>query len=397
MEHRFADCVLDDMRLTLTRAGIPVAVEPRVFDLVHLLVRNPGDLVSRDRMMEEVWQGRIVSESAVSACLAAARKAVGDTGKDQAVIRTVARRGLMLVAAVETLAENPAPPPPEHPAPETAAIPVRYILGATSQTIAVAVHGEGPPLLRVDSPGWDIEAEMVSPYWREATEALARMFRVARFTRKDFELGPAGVPKIDHEAMADDIRAVADAVGFERFALFSQSGGVHAALRFAARHPERVSHLVIAGGYVEGRSRRSGTDSASDALRRLVSESWRAEMEQIGVAFMLSYLPEGPLPAIVDAARNFQGSISKDVELALRDAINTVDNGAILPAVVSPTLIVHARDDAVHPISEARKLAAGIPNSQLLVLETANHLQIPSNPTWTYFLQVFRNFVIGES
>jgi hypothetical protein len=74
MEHHFTDCTLDDARLTLTRDGSRVAVEPKVFDLIHLLVRNAGDLVTRDRMVDEVWGGRIVSESAMSACIAAARE-----------------------------------------------------------------------------------------------------------------------------------------------------------------------------------------------------------------------------------------------------------------------------------------------------------------------------------
>lgn len=389
MEHRFADCILDDTRLTLVRGGTPVAVEPRVFDLIHLLVRCPGELITRDRLIAEIWSGRIVSESAVSACVAAARKAVGDTGKAQAVIRTVARRGLMLVAEVEADGRGEA----AHALPSGTAPRVRYIAGASGQTLAIAVHGEGPPLLRVDPPAWDVEAEMTSPHWREATDVLAQSYRVARFTRRDFGRSADGTPKVDYQNMAEDIALVADAVGFERFALFSQSGGVHASLRFAARHPDRVARLIIAGGYVEGRSRRSGTDVSKDALRRLVSENWRSEMEEIGAGFMLPYLPEGPLAALVDAARNYQGSVSKETELALRDAINTVDNSALLPMVRCPTLVVHARHDAVHPLSEARKLAAGIPGAELLVLETANHLLVPGKPAWNVFLPAFNEFL----
>ena len=95
-----------------------------VFDLIHLLVRNAGDLVTRDRMVEEVWGGRIVSESAMSACIASARKAVGDNGKAQAVIRTVARRGLMLVAEVSR--EAVASPSTPAPARRTASRPALW-------------------------------------------------------------------------------------------------------------------------------------------------------------------------------------------------------------------------------------------------------------------------------
>lgn len=388
MEHRFANCILDDARLTLTRGGAPVALEPRVFDLIHLLVRNAGDLVTRDRLIEEVWQGRIVSESAISACIAAARRALGDDGKAQAVIRTVARRGLMLVAEVATSA-----PEPSLSEPPAIVQRLRHLSGNHGESIVYAVNGTGPPLLRVDAPAWDIEAEWNTHCWRDATEALAQFYRVARFTRRDFGKGHDGAPRIDYDAMAEELALVADAVGFDRFAIFSQSGGVHAALRFAARYPARVSRLVIAGGYVEGRSRRSGTEVADDAFRHLVAEGWRAEAEGIGAAFMLAYLPEGPLEAIMAAARNFQDSVSKETELALRDAINTVDNGPLLPQIRCPTLIVHARHDAVHPLSEARKLAAGIADAELLVLDTANHLPLPGNPSWDVFVSAFRDFL----
>lgn len=94
MRHVFANCELDTDRLTLTRSGRSITVEPQVFDLIRLLAENPDRVVTRDEMIEVVWKGRIVSESAISARIAAARKAVGDDGKRQAVIRTVARRGL---------------------------------------------------------------------------------------------------------------------------------------------------------------------------------------------------------------------------------------------------------------------------------------------------------------
>ena len=108
---------------------------------------------------------------------------------------------------------------------------------------------------------------------------------------------------------------------------------------------------------------------------------------------MFPYLPEGPLDAIIDAARNFQGSFSKETELQVRDAINTVDNSAFLSRVQCPTLIVHSRNDAVHPLSEARKFAAGIPNSELLVLESANHTPQFGTPAWDVYFSALCEFL----
>ena len=102
MRYEFADCVLDTESYQLQRLGTEVPVEPQVFELLCLLAENAGKLVSKDALIERVWNGRIVSEATISARINAARTAVGDNGKTQAVIRTVQRRGLQLVAPVSS-------------------------------------------------------------------------------------------------------------------------------------------------------------------------------------------------------------------------------------------------------------------------------------------------------
>jgi DNA-binding winged helix-turn-helix (wHTH) protein len=88
MKYHFADCFLDTDRHLLERGGVAQQIEPQVFDLLLLLLETHGRLVTRDEIVNSVWQGRIVSESAISARIAAARKAVGDNGKAQAVMAT---------------------------------------------------------------------------------------------------------------------------------------------------------------------------------------------------------------------------------------------------------------------------------------------------------------------
>ena len=115
MELRFADCVLDTAKHRLTRSGAPVDVEPQVFALLRLLAERQGDLVTRDEMVDAVWGGRFVSESTISARISAARRAVGDTGRAQAIIHTVVSRGVQLVVPVtrvDTARRSTAPPSP---------------------------------------------------------------------------------------------------------------------------------------------------------------------------------------------------------------------------------------------------------------------------------------------
>ena len=93
MRFFFAGCVLDIASHSFSREGSEVPVEPQVFDLLHVLAQRAGQLVTKDDLVDTVWQGRIVSDVTIGSRISAARKAVGDNGTDQAIIRTIPRRG----------------------------------------------------------------------------------------------------------------------------------------------------------------------------------------------------------------------------------------------------------------------------------------------------------------
>jgi TolB-like protein/cytochrome c-type biogenesis protein CcmH/NrfG len=103
VQFSFADHTLDIDRRELRRGSQPIAVEPQVFDLLAYLVQNCERVVSKDDLIASVWGGRIVSDSTMTSRINAARKAVGDSGRDQKLIRTIARKGLRFVGAVRTL------------------------------------------------------------------------------------------------------------------------------------------------------------------------------------------------------------------------------------------------------------------------------------------------------
>ena len=106
MQFHFSDHVLDVDLRELTRGGESVAVEPQVFDLLVHLIENRDHVVTKDDLIETVWDGRIVSESTLTSRINAARKAVGDSGKDQIMIRTLARKGFRFVGEVQPQAAN---------------------------------------------------------------------------------------------------------------------------------------------------------------------------------------------------------------------------------------------------------------------------------------------------
>ena len=100
MLYLFDDFRLDTDRRELRRGAKLVAIEPKVFDLLEFLIRNRARVVSKDDLIEAIWDGRIVSESALSTSINAARSAVGDTGEDQRLIRTLHRKGIRFIGDV---------------------------------------------------------------------------------------------------------------------------------------------------------------------------------------------------------------------------------------------------------------------------------------------------------
>ena len=145
----------------------------------YLLVRNAGRLVSRDEIIDAVWGGRIVSESAISARIAAVRKAVGDDGKSQAIIRTVQRRGLQFVADFKEITE---------PAAEAVPTPqVRYASSDGGKSLAYTVTGIGPRLIRVPATPADIGMEWELPGLRGIVETISAEFELLRYDGFGFE------------------------------------------------------------------------------------------------------------------------------------------------------------------------------------------------------------------
>ena len=101
MHFVFGDCALDPDRRELTRGSEVVSIGPQVFDLLVHLVRNRDRVVSKDDLLQAVWDGRIVSESTLTSHINAVRKAIGDSGEEQRLIRTLARKGFRFIGAVE--------------------------------------------------------------------------------------------------------------------------------------------------------------------------------------------------------------------------------------------------------------------------------------------------------
>ena len=385
--YNFTDCELDTASQHLTRGGSEVAIEPQVFDLLRLLVENPSRLVTRDEIVDSVWGGRIVSESAISARIAAARKAVGDDGKRQEVIRTHHGRGLEFVALVKTTAATASVQQDQLGAPQ-----VRYTHSVRGHSLAYLVSGSGPPLFQVDGPPLSKEKAWHISILREGYEAYRKGRTFVQMDWAGTGLSEAFDDALSVEENVEDMISVADAAGIDQFALMSESGACLEAVTLAAMHPERVARMIVVGGYAEGRELRE-KEGRPEVLKTMMEAGWDQLEGGIATAFMTAYFPDGPSEAVPQMVGLMQQSASRAFTLSMRQRSNNAATIHLLDQVRCPTLIVQGRNDAIHPLVQAQKLAAGIPNAELLVLESANHLPLPGHRTWDRFILALEAFL----
>lgn len=367
MIHRFGGCEVDTDAYELRRDGEPVQVEPQVFEVIAHLLANRDRLVTKEELLDKVWGSRFVSESALTSRVKDARRALGDDGQRQGVIRTVHGRGYRFVAEMTEPAVDGGPPPspPVSAPPPIRSIPRTHYARSGNASIAYQVVGSGerdivfiPGFVSNIELNWEFEP-MVAFF-----SGLARLGRLVLFDKRGTGLSDR-VPVTEIlplEQRMDDVRAVMDAAGSERATLVGISEGGPLALLFAATYPDRVDRLVLCNSYV----------------RR-----FRDDIPQLAVAARDVWGTGGALAALAPSwrsrdfkrflARYERHSATPDAAEHLIALCHDIDVSSVLPSVHAPTRVVHHRDDEMIPLRNGEALADGLPDAELVVLEGRDH------------------------
>jgi DNA-binding winged helix-turn-helix (wHTH) protein len=379
MTFEFADCVLDAATHRLLRAGEPVHVEPQVFDLLMALARVAPGLLSYDDMIEQVWHGRIVSDATLSARISSARAAVGDSGKAQAVIHTIPRRGVQMACPVKVTgadamaAARPIPPSP------TAHQTIRYIASADGTEIAYAVSGDdGPPLLRGAHWISHLEHDWNSPVWRPWLDRLGANRRLIRFDARGTGLSERTPVRRAQEDFVADMAAVVDASGADSVDIFSVSQSVPVTLAYAALWPERVRRSVLVNGFAQGSYVR-GQKAQTEAMIGMIRAGWRLPGSPFVKAVATVFMPRATEAELASFVEMQTHSASPDGAAEVRDAVGHFDVTALLSQINAPVLVMSSVGDAVHPPAQSRQLARALPNAEFRSLETDSHAIAPSD------------------
>jgi len=397
---RFDDFVLDTQRYELRCGDRVIRVEPQVFDVLTQLVRNHHRFVSKEELFDSVWGGRFVGEAALTSRIKAARRALGDDGEAQCYIRTVRGRGYQFVGTVQAVQPRDVPvavpvePPPAQPAPPRQHI--AFCRAADGVRLAYAVAGEGPPLVRAANwmthLGYDIE----SPVWKHWVRDLSSQHTFIRYDERGCGLSDWEASDFCFNDWVADLESVVEALSLERFPLLGVSQGGAVAVAYAARHPERVSKLVLCGAYGRGRAVRAVGEEEKRAAALdldLARVGWGRDDPAFRQVFAAQFLPDGTRADWAAFDQLQRRTTSPENAVRFLQEFGRIDVRDEAQRVACPTLIMHSSDDHRVPMRFGEELASLIPEARLVALSSNNHLLTATEPAWQVFRQEITAFL----
>lgn len=281
---------------------------------------------------------------------------------------------------------------------DRAATPVQEIRFSTTEDnvrIAYAVTGEGYPIVKAANWMSHLHYDRESPVWRHWVEGLSRYNRLIRYDERGNGLSDWTVDDLSAEGMIADLEAIVAASGVDRFALLGLSQGCAISVMYAVRHPERVSHLVLYGGYVRGwRARGDPAEIARrSAMGTLIRRGWGQDNPAFRQMFASLFIP-GATQEHMNWFNELQlKSVSPENAARLHSAFGNMDVTGLLEQVRTPTLVLHARHDAVAPFEQGREFASGIPGARFVPLDSGNHILLEGEPAFSQFLIEVHQFL----
>ena len=273
---------------------------------------------------------------------------------------------------------------------------VRFCTARDGTRIAYAVHGQGPPLVRTATWLTHLEYDWESPVWKHWLAALGETHTFLRYDERGCGLSDRDVQDFSLDTRVGDLEAVIDAAGFERCALLGMSQGGPVAIAYAARHAERVSQLVLFATYARGRLKRDPSPAAREQAKLMISlirMGWGRDDPVFRRLYTTLFMPDATADEMAWFDQLQRVTTDAETAVLIRNARNDDEVTDTAKLVSTPTLVLHARDDALAPYSEGRLLATLIPGARFVPLDSRNHVLLARDPAWQAFRREVEAFL----
>lgn len=380
----------------VSRDDVSRRVQPKSMDVLIGLAGASGAVVEREVLLKSVWGERAVSDEPLTRCIAELRRALGDKTGNPEFILTVPKRGYRLL--------QPAGPIPEiSPFPDQTAgsreflarQKVQFCSAHDGARIAYATVGEGPPIFKAANWLSHLELDWDAPIWSPLFRDLARQHQVIRYDERGNGLSDWDVNDISFEAFVTDLETVVEATGHNRFSLLGISQGAAVSIEYAVRHPGRVTHLILFGGYPAGWR----VDASEEVIREreavmtLTETGWGQDNPAYRQIFSSTFMPSATAEEM-NWFNDFQRrTTSPENAVRFLSAFGDIDVRHRLSEITVPTLVIHASGDRRIPLAVGRDLAAEIPGAEFVVLESDGHLLLGREPASQDFVEAVREFI----
>ena len=261
---------------------------------------------------------------------------------------------------------------------------IDYVTTPDGVKIAHSKVGSGPPLIKTANWLNHLELDWQSPIWGNTIKELAKNHTVIRYDERGNGLSDWDTPDISFDAFVSDLETLVDSQPLDRFPLLGMSQGCAVSIAYAVKHPERVSALVLIGGYAAGWriSMTPEEQEQREAVLTLTRLGWGTSNPAYRHIFSQTFMPDA------DASRlawfdDFQRqTTSTENAVRFQEAFGDIDVRDMLGQVQVPTLVLHATGDQRIPLHHGRDLAAAIPGAKFVALDSRNHIILGDEPAW---------------
>ena len=390
----FESFQLDIVERRLLRSGELIPLRAKVFDTLCILVENHGRLIRKDELMQRLWPDSVVEENNLDHNISKLRRALEDGANGQKFIETVPRQGYRFTAKVQQASTSPILVAASQETESATEPEIQTFTTSDGVCLAYTIGGSGPPLVRAVDWLNHLDFEWKNPFRRHWFSEIMRHNTLLRYDQRGSGLSDWNVDDFSFERSLADFEELIAVIGWDKFALVGSCQGGAIGAAYSARHPERVTKLILVGAFARGwPPPDSMITEQFNAMLTLIRLGWGRDNPAFRQLWTTLFRPDAG-PAETEWMNEFQ-RITSSPENAARmlGEFPKIDITDVLPKVCCPTLVIHSRDEAVVPVREGRFIASRIRGARFVELPSRNHEIVPGEPAWQNFVEEVSRFL----